>query len=491
MAMNRFPIISVAIATLSLVVSCSKTNDDKNDVSDETVIVEPIDVDMITIEAIYEEPESDKETKLSISEGVSSFNLLWEGSEDNQESMTLGTSTNTATIIFKTKDSGSTTATFEGTKLPDAGKDGETPYENTNYIGIVSSFGSTPAAGARGDIRRDQVYAGSSLRDNCFLVARADNQSVGSLSTLSFKTMNAFLRFSLKKGDSAGVHEYTHMYLTSIRVDSVNEEQISGRFQVSKTEDNWEDAYTTSGISSSDKYSYLTLDCTDGGATDGVELTDEFQDFYIVLAFGTYAKGLKVTFNVENQSGELGEIIGYISKNASYTIDRNTLVRMPNLAISPSDVSSEIVLWSENWNGGSNDQLPSAYQASGTGTFVYGGGSVVYSEAGDGDVKAKLKTGSMSAGGTSPELMLTAASNTTWTITGIPAGGYATLSLTFGSNNGSVVTTSTDGVTVSADDATKKAYTITTGGKSAFDLTFAKPGTSTNTRIDNIKLIVK
>ncbi|MEG1622705.1 MAG: fimbrillin family protein, partial [Alistipes sp.] len=110
------------------------------------------------------------------------------------------------------------------------------------------------------------------------------------------------------------------------------------------------------------------------------------------------------------------------------------------------------ILWSEDWTGGAASTVPSAYNFSGT--TVFGGASVVYSEVGAG---TKLYTEFL-AGGTAPELLVK--SKGSWTITGIPVVGVKSVKLIYNANN-----TNLASVTYQTTGATPTKFTVTASGK--------------------------
>ncbi len=141
---------------------------------------------------------------------------------------------------------------------------------------------------------------------------------------------------------------------------------------------------------------------------------------------------------------------------------------------------SDIVLWAENF-AHFGTKTPSA-AGMGSGTTVYGGGTVTYTQSNTG-TKAYAAT---LAGGTSPELLLSK-SNETWTISGIPTNGATQMTLTFLSNKTAfALTSSTTGITISGSE---KSWIINnTANASTFDLTLKNTG-SDNARIDNVSLV--
>lgn len=143
------------------------------------------------------------------------------------------------------------------------------------------------------------------------------------------------------------------------------------------------------------------------------------------------------------------------------------------------------ILWAENFaHFGTN--TPSKAQT-GTGTTIFGGATITYSQSSTSTrgYDAKL------AGGTAPELLL-AKNNTTWTISGIPTGGATEMQLTFLSNKTAFgLTTTTQNLTISGKE---KTWTIQVEeGKTApetFNLTLKNTAKNDNARIDNVSIVV-
>ena len=142
------------------------------------------------------------------------------------------------------------------------------------------------------------------------------------------------------------------------------------------------------------------------------------------------------------------------------------------------------VLWGENF-AHFGTKTPSNAKT-GTGTTIYDGASITYTQSSTNTKAYNEKL----AGGTAPELLLSK-SNQTWTISGIKTGGATKMSLTFLSNK------TTFGVTVSSASlsvsGSQKSWTITLkDGQTVpetFDLTIKNTGGS-NARIDNVELKV-
>lgn len=142
------------------------------------------------------------------------------------------------------------------------------------------------------------------------------------------------------------------------------------------------------------------------------------------------------------------------------------------------------ILWAENFaHFGTN--TPSKAQT-GTGTTIFGGATITYSQSSTNTKGYDAKL----AGGTAPELLL-AKNNTTWTISGIPTGGATEMQLTFLSNKAAFgLTTTTQNLTISGKE---KTWTIQVEeGKTApetFDITLKNTATN-NARIDNVSIVV-
>lgn len=478
--MKKVFVFGAFVAALSLLASCNKENSQ----------MEKVD-SSVTIFATYEQPVLLDDTKVSIVESGSKFNLQWEGTE-SLIMVNSGVNNNRNTD-FVTTDSGSTSATFTGGDYPAV--EGSYSAATVNYIGIVSSFGSAANTTARGAIKIEQTYdpvKPLSIAQNAFLIGRVDDCPVGGplSSDMTLKTMNAFVKLSLIKGTTASgsSNEYDKMYVKNIVISGVNEEYIAGRFGVSKTAADWYSSYAEEVTGQVSKT--VTLDCTSGATTKGVELGASAKDFYIAIAFKTYAKGLKIAITVQNDNGDTGQVVGYYSKNTSIDVARNTMLKMATLTVNPVDYTEDIICWSENWNGGEADQTPAVYLASAShsGTYVYDNQTITYAQNTN---NTKLYTGDMSAGGVEPELLLakkfgSPATAGTWTVTGIPTAGAASLSLTYKSNKSPTVTCPTDGVSISGSS---KNYTITTNGASTITLVFTN-NTTQNARLDDILLKV-
>lgn len=312
--MKQTFILGSAIIAAVLLVSCNKI--------EVSITSNPIKVSVST------EIPNAPQTKVSINEDGSNFSLNWEGTE----TFGLANSTNTA---YKTDWSVNsytgTSAVLEGSLVDVSG-------DNTNWVMSTNFFSSTGGA-IRANIPVNQAYNGTTIAQNCLLVARADGASTSTIPSLNFKTMNAFIKFSLKKGSAAGgsSNEYTKMYVQSITVETLGSENVAGRFEISKTAADWMDNY--SGTVDGQMSDHVTLDCTVQDAK-GEELSAVAKDFYVAVAFGSYASGVKVTINVQNQDGDAGTYERTIGASSGITIDRNTLLAMAEVTVNPVDAVS-------------------------------------------------------------------------------------------------------------------------------------------------------
>lgn len=143
------------------------------------------------------------------------------------------------------------------------------------------------------------------------------------------------------------------------------------------------------------------------------------------------------------------------------------------------------VLWGENFEHFETNTPSNA--KTGTGTTIYDGASITYTQSSTSTKGYNEKL----AGGTAPELLLSK-SNQTWTISGIKTGGATKMSLTFLSNKTAFsVSVSSANLTVSGSD---KSWTITLkDGQTVpetFDLTIKNTASKDNARIDDVVLKV-
>lgn len=463
--MKKIYTIGLAIAAVAALASCAKDNSVEK-ISNEQKITVQTNFEGINIPGSKVTINEDDVTK--------KFHLNWDGDETfivyNSKNNKGGGSN-----VFSISSHSGANASFTGTPS-DAGSG------TANYIATFN-YAQSVDNSVRADLPATQTYsADGAIANNCLLIARTDDVTASNLNTFDFKTMNAFMKFSLKKGSKAAgsSNSYEKMYVQSITVETVADgEVLAGRFGFNK-KGTWGSEYNE--VIDANKASAVTLNCVTATLTDGVELNSSTDtDFYVALAFGTFTKGLKVTVLVKNEADKMGKYVRTISNGNSYEIARNTLVAMPSLIVSPDDYVPAVICWSEDWTGATtasvaNDSAkPSACGS--TGTTVYGGGSVTYSESTN---KVYVRNEN-NAGGDKPELMIT--SGETWTIANIPTAGKSTLYLTYASNNTkSSVTCSTVGASISGSP---KSYTITTGGAASITLTFTCSG---NTRIDNVVL---
>lgn len=338
--MKKIYILGLTVLFCLAIVACSKEN--KVQTSDK-----------ITVKAITEDVNTSG-SKVSISESGTHFSLNWEGTE------TFGVANSTNNNEKKSGDSwtinshSGTNASISGT-LPSA--DGTT----ANYIFSNNYFSS--AGGSGGVVRvvvpSTQDYNGSVLANNCLLIARADGATVGTLpGSLSFKTMNGFLKFSLVKGSAApgSSNDYTHMYVQSIVVEAIGHEDIAGRFEVSKTAADWATSGSYAGTVAGSMSDKITLNCTSVNS-DGEELSAVAKDFYVAVAFGDYASGIKVTINVENQDGDAGVLEKTFGTGAGgVTIGRNKMKALSSLTVNPEDAAAtptytKVTSTPANWSG--------------------------------------------------------------------------------------------------------------------------------------------
>lgn len=313
--MKKGFLISVALVAAVSFVSCNKENS--------VTAPERVRVSVST------ELPIDANTKVAIDEDGSNFALNWEGTETFGLANSAGTAYKTDWVVDSYTG---TTAVLSGTLVATGEATSTTWMLSTNLFSSLTDA-------IRANVPANQSYNGSNVATNCLLVARADDASVSAVPSMSFKTMNSFLKFSLTKGSAAGGSstDYTKMYVQNIIVEAIGGENLAGRFEISKTEADWMDAY--SGTVDGQMSSTVTLDCTAKNAK-GEELSAVAKDFYVAIAFGSYASGLRVTINVQNQDGDAGTYVRTIGTSAGVSITRNNLVAFPELTVNPTDAAA-------------------------------------------------------------------------------------------------------------------------------------------------------
>ncbi len=166
-------------------------------------------------------------------------------------------------------------------------------------------------------------------------------------------------------------------------------------------------------------------------------------------------------------------------------------------------------LFSENFGGYSNTDVPSGSVSTVSGKrVVYGDGSVTYTSADGkgskaGTTKVTTENDGNLAGGTSPELMVgkkgsgTGAEGGSFSVAGIPSGGAQAITVSFKQNNqnlsvsvaGTGYTGSISGKPGAAGERTFDV-TVDDGADATFTLTF-QAATTSNVRVDDILVTVK
>ena len=144
------------------------------------------------------------------------------------------------------------------------------------------------------------------------------------------------------------------------------------------------------------------------------------------------------------------------------------------------------VLWLEPFTGFSNSAVPASSNAS---TTVYGGGSVTYACTGSG---TKVYASDNNAGGAAAGELLIYQDGGTLTVTGIPTGEATAMTLSFKSNNGCTPTSTTVGATIGSNLGSDNSYVYSVSVPSnteSITLVFTNSKKSTNTRVDDLKLV--
>lgn len=182
----------------------------------------------------------------------------------------------------------------------------------------------------------------------------------------------------------------------------------------------------------------------------------------------------------------------YTSSEAMSTVNTNGRVYYAVFA-KPEGAPYNTLIWAEDFSGYSANDVPDgSIDDSHTGTTLYGGGSVTYgcTSGSGGSTKIYEET---SAGGTSPELLISKKSGT-FSVSGLPKAGAAEMTISY-KQNGQNLTTSVSGTDYDGGGhsavAGTTSFTITCGSDETFNLTFTGPAGDKNVRIDDIELRLK
>ena len=182
----------------------------------------------------------------------------------------------------------------------------------------------------------------------------------------------------------------------------------------------------------------------------------------------------------------------YTSSEAMSTVNTNGRVYYAVFA-KPEGAPYNTLIWAEDFSGYSADDVPDgSIDGSHIGTTLYGGGSVTYgcTSGSGGSTKIYEET---SAGGTSPELLISKKSGT-FSVSGLPKTGAAEMTISY-KQNGQNLTTSVSGTDYDGGGhsavAGTTSFTITCGSDETFNLTFTGPAGDKNVRIDDIELRLK
>lgn len=197
-----------------------------------------------------------------------------------------------------------------------------------------------------------------------------------------------------------------------------------------------------------------------------------------------------MVFYIPVPTGDLGKL-SFVMKDGSdaevssaqTTKDNITMTRQHIVAAPALNCGNGEIIWSEDFSQYSENDIPNGKQYKAGSDISYsctngeGGSTKIYEET--------------SAGGTSPELLVSKKSGT-FKVSNIPCSGVSDMTLTFKKNNNALFVTATTGITVSGATSGSGEKTITlknTSSLDVFDLTFTGPSGNSNTRVDDFVLI--
>lgn len=200
---------------------------------------------------------------------------------------------------------------------------------------------------------------------------------------------------------------------------------------------------------------------------------------------GENVADVTIKFN-ENQTEEDVTYTVTVTTEAEAATKSYELIFTQAAKAAEGSIAVGTILWSENWNGFAANAVPAT---KGTGTVVYGGGTISYTCTQSG---TKIySSGTAYAGGTLPELLI-AKSNGSLKVAQIPTGTATKAVLTFLSNKDNSyfsVTSSITGATVTKAN-TGLSWTITLPeNTTTFDITI-KNTSGSNARVDNLQVVV-
>ena len=195
--------------------------------------------------------------------------------------------------------------------------------------------------------------------------------------------------------------------------------------------------------------------------------------FYIPVPTGNLGK---LSFVMKD--GSDADVSSVQATKGSIEMTRAHIVAAPALNCGAGDI-----IWSEDFSQYSENDVPDGKQ--------YKAGSDISYSCTNGEGGSTKIYEAESAGGTSPELLVSKKSGT-FKVSNIPCSGVSDMTLTFKKNNNALFVTATTGITVSGATSGDGEKTITlknTSSLDVFDLTFTGPSGTSNTRVDDFVLI--
>ena len=336
-------------------------------------------------------------------------------------------------------------------------------YQLTGEITSITNtaYGNLYIEDATGSV---YVYGLTETQQN------SNNQSFSSIGLevgdiLTLNTLRADYNGTAQAGGTIPAYYVSHVKTPSITVNptALTFDAEGGSGTISVNAANFDGNVT---ISASSDNSQFTYSISEDGSTITVCASENTGSTVINGTLTVYATN------------------GTITKSATVSLSQNKPVQ----AAQKGDV-----LWAESFSGFSDGAVPSVSNAQ---TTVYGDGNVTYTCVEGGGTATKIyASGTMSAGGSIPELLV-AKSNGSFTVSGIPTGLATKMTLTFKTNRPELTTTSTtSGVTIdnSSYNADSKVFTVlvsVVSSVTSFNLIFTNPSSQNNSRVDDFLLVV-
>lgn len=293
---NKLLILSL----LPILLACEKVSeiipDDVNKEQPEIVTPAVPEGRTISVSATSDGPA----TKTTLAE----TSVLWDEG-DKFSIVNVGTNV----VMTLSGEAGSTHGDFSGTV---AEKD--VIDDSARAIFPSSAFSSFVDGNITLSIPQHQTYIPGSFDHGANIMVGEVTATGTDSYSASFKNMMGVLKLSLT-GDCK---------VKTITIFDQGEKSLCGTATFASS--SWEDGITTDSFSNGE--SSIILDCG-----DGAQLSQEPVDFYIVVPVGAFSSGFRASITTTDGQKD------WISTSKDNTVARNSIKRMPSIAVAPSEIA--------------------------------------------------------------------------------------------------------------------------------------------------------